>query len=37
MADEMLRLLKDAPPIGERESLETFVARGGYEGLRKTL
>ncbi len=31
------RLLEHAPPIGGRQTLDQFVATGGYEGLRKAL
>ena len=36
-ATQVLRLMKDAPPIGQRESLDAYVKRGGYEGLKKAL
>ena len=36
-ANQVLRLMKDAPPIGQRESLDAYIKRGGYEGLRKAL
>jgi NADH-quinone oxidoreductase subunit F len=36
-ANQVHRLLKDAPPIGQRESLDAYVKRGGYEGLKKAL
>jgi NADH-quinone oxidoreductase subunit F len=36
-ARETPRLLKDAPPIGRRETLDEYLRRGGYEGLRKAL
>ena len=36
-AKEVMRLLAGAPPIGQRESLDAYVKRGGYEGLRKAL
>ena len=31
------RLLKDAPPIGGRQTLDEYLAAGGYEGLKKAL
>ena len=31
------RLLQHAPPIGERESLDSYVAHGGYQGLSRAL
>jgi NADH-quinone oxidoreductase subunit F len=36
-AIETLRLLKGAPPIGRRETLDEYVKRGGYEALKKAL
>src|SRR6185295_8973416 len=36
-AQEFSRLLKGAPPIGRRETLDEYVRRGGYEGLKKAL
>jgi len=34
---EFPRLLKDAPPVGRRETLDEYVAHGGYEALKKGL
>ncbi len=34
---EFPRLLKGAPPIGRRETLDEYVKRGGYEALKKAL
>jgi NADH-quinone oxidoreductase subunit F len=36
-APEFPRLLKDAPPVGRRETFDEYVARGGYAALRKGL
>jgi len=34
---ETLRLMKGAPPIGRRETLDEYVKRGGYDALKKAL